>query len=544
MVQSDFNETVSMPGSGTLMELGALRQQCQSVFDRLTEVLGNVHEALQGISGDFGKLSKLVDDVGTARGETGALHVACADLAAKLGNAHAVISTPDLHSSIADGLDAVETLRRECRQLNAIASMTRVTGNSVNIESIEDYIVTLRGMIERLSDTTTSVHDDLCSIGSAVRQATGQLGSAASCAQRAIGARTKEQQVPEVTDVCGAAAEMAEQLRESTQANTTVLMTGIQFSDAFAQRLEHIQTILITAEELPQAAALAAAQIAALVSDASNMLLITRDALEQLGEVGQSAARSLSSDTGEKAASLLAAWRAELADGQKVERLVGPALDGAMGAVGNISSSIADARDNLETLSSTALEVSLATVNAGLLARRSGSAKSAMDVLSTTVRERAHACNELNHRCRKSFGRIEDITSDADFSRLTVEAAHLSELIARGGADLVLAAEMFSRLEKLQTEAHRAAITLKCSVDEGLAALSGLPDLISSLATQAPASCATKLSSSDAAVLFPCAQIYTMEREREVHAELLGTAQSVAQVTDPPVEQSMDDIFF
>src|SRR5690606_23875393 len=176
----------------------------------------------------------------------------------------------------------------------------------------------------------------------------------------------------------------------------------------------------------------------------------TRDALEQLGTVGQSAVRALTGDTGAQATKLLAVWRAELDDGHQIEQLVAPALNGAMDAVQNINSSIADARENLETLSSTALEVSLATVNAGLLARRSGSAKSAMDVLSTTVRERAHACNELNGRCRTNLARSDEITKHEHFGCHTADAGHPSEVIAGAAVELVRAAEMFLRMPALQ----------------------------------------------------------------------------------------------
>lgn len=521
--------------------LSGLRQESQAQFERLTEVLSRVHAALREIGGDFDRLTQLVDEVGGARGESGALHDACGNLADHLGTAHAAISTAELAHAIADGLDAVETLRRECRQLNAIASMTRVTGYSVNIDAIEDYIVTLRGMIQRLSSTTMAVQDDLASIGTAVRQATGQLGSAVSCARMAIGERGQDLPAQEMGDICGSARSLAEQMRGHTQANTGVLMTGIQFSDAFAQRLDHIETILKAADSQPPAASLAAAQISALVSDASEMLTATREALAQLGVIGQSAARALTGDTGAQAARLLAEWRAELDDGHQIERLVAPALEGAMAAVRNIDTAVGHARDNLETLSSTALEVSLATVNAGLLARRSGSAKSAMDVLSTTVRERAHACNELNTRCRASFGRIDDHTRNADFSQLTAEAEQLSALIARADTDLALAAEMFARLEAMQQAARQSAVALQHAVDDGLLALSNLPDLIARIAGYAPRA-AKSLPPDQAAVLMPFSAIYTMDRERDVHAGLVGAPPPAAVAVGQ--SQSLDDIFF
>lgn len=524
--------------------LSGLRRASQARFEQLTEVLGRVHRALHGIGDDFNRLTQLVDEASAARNGSGALRVACSSLAGQLGTAHDAISASDLVHAISDGLDAVETLRRECRQLNAIASMTRVTGYSLNIDAIEDYIVTLRGMILRLSSTTMAVQDGLTSIGTAVRQATGQLGLAASCARMAIESQRQEQAAPDMGQICGLAGTLAERLRDSTQSNTAVLMTGIQFSDAFAQRLEHIETILSAAETEPSAAALAAAQISALAMDASEMLTGTRAALEQLGSVGQSAAESLAGDTGQQAAQLLAGWRAELDDGHQIERLVAPALEGAMAAVTNIDSVVTDARDNLETLSATALEVSLATVNAGLLARRSGSAKSAMDVLSTTVRERADACKELNSRCRSSFGRIESHTRTADFSQLVAEADQLSALITRADHDLALASEMFVQLEAMQQAARQSAAVLERAVDDGLRALSGLPDLIDEIAKWAPRGVAVRLAPHDAAVLAPFAAIYTMDRERETHAGLVGETPPLAVAATGTSPQSLDDIFF
>ncbi|WP_148043709.1 hypothetical protein [Paracoccus methylarcula] len=524
--------------------LTGLRRTSQGRFEQLTEVLGRVHRALHGIGGDFDRLTRLVDEVGAARGGTGALRDACSSLAELLGAAHAAISVPDLSHAIVDGLDAVETLRRECRQLNAIASMTRVTGYSLDIDAIEDYIVTLRGMIERLSSTTMAVQEGLVSIGTAVRQATGQLGTAASCARMAMDAQRQERTVPEMEAVCGSAGTLAEQLRGSTQSNTAVLMTGIQFSDAFAQRLDHIETILQAADAEPPAAALAAAQISALAADASEMLAATQVALEQLGTIGQAAADSLTGDTGAQAAQLLAGWRAELDDGHQIERLVAPALEGAMAAVENIDTVIADARGNLETLSSTALEVSLATVNAGLLARRSGSAKSAMDVLSTTVRERADACNELHHRCRSSFGRIDSHTQQADFSQLSAEAGQLSTLIARADADLALASEMFARLEAMQQAARQSAATLQHAVDDGLQLLASLPELIAEIEAHVPKGADAVLAPEDAAMLVPFQSLYTMDREREIHAGLVGETLRSATAAPVAEPQTLDDIFF
>lgn len=524
--------------------LSGLRRESQGPFELLTAVLGKVHQTLVGIGGDFGRLTKLVDEVGTARGVSCALRTTCMSLADHLATAHSAISSPELAHALKDGLAAVESLQRECRQLSAIASMTRVTGHSVNIDAIEDYIVTLRGMIQRLATTTLAVQDGLGSMDIAVKQAAGQLGDAANCARMAIDGREDGEAPPEMDGIGGTVLQLSERLRASTLSNTGVLMNGIQFSDAFAQRLEHIEVILNAVEAEPLAAALAAAQITALVDDSLEMLSHTRGALEQLGAVGQSAADSLAGDMGAQAAQMLDVWRTELADAHQIERLVGPALTAAMSAVGNIDTAITTARQNFETLSATALDVSLATVNAGLLAMRSGAAKAAMDVLSTTVRESAHACSELNSRCRTRFATIDNHTQNADFSQLTAQAEKLSALIAKADKDLELASEMFARLESMQNTAGQSAVALQKAVQEGLMVLDGLPGLISATASHAPKVASTIMPPNGAEVLQRFDSLYTMVREREIHASLVGTASPADADVGAAEPQSMDDIFF
>lgn len=522
-------------------DLAALRRESQAQFERLTEVLGRVNHALYDIGGDLDSLMALVDEVETARSYSGTLHGVCVGLSEHLSTAHCALNSSELSRAIGDGLDAVETLQLECRQLSAIASMTRVTGHSVRIDAIEDYIVSLRGMIQRLALSTHSVQDGLCSISKAVRRAITELGTASSRAHAANEDWMQGFDAPQIDNIGGAVRGLSEQLSVTTQSNTGVLMTGIQFSDAFAQRLDHAQTILCAAEGEASLNLLAAAQIAALTGDANDMLKATRTALEKLGAVGQTAVQSLAGDTGERASELLAIWHAELDESNKVERLVAPALEAAMKAVKNIDAAIGASRENLQALSDTALEVSLATVNAGLLAMRSGTAKSAMNVLSTTVRERANACSDLKTRCLDSFAKIDAQTQNADFNQLAAEAEQLRNLIIRADADLKLATEMFARLDAMQHTAQNSAMTLQCAVEDGLEVLAGIPDYIKHIVSHMPNVGPMELTATEVAAFAKFEPLYTMDIERDIHAKLTGIplGSSASQES-----QSMDDIFF
>lgn len=536
------NDTLPDP---TVARLSLLRQESQDQFEKLPGVLGEVHHALQDIGNNFDQLMALVDDVNTARTKSNALRNACLNLSDHLNATHTAIASKDLAQTLSEGLSAVETLQRECRQLTAIAWMTRVTGRSIKIDAIEDYIVSLRSMIQRLSVTTQSVEGSLGRIGAAIKRAAIQLGQASECARNAMKGRSlTAQSASSVSRTDVVAKSVAVNLKQTAEVNTRMLMTGIQFSDAFCQRLSHIEIIMHEAGIDHNARVLARAQIIALVDDTSQMLNTTRKALEQLGAVGKSAAQSLIGNTGEHTAQLLNNWRSELDDGHEIERAVSPALIDAMDAMKQIDMAIIDAGENLETLTATALDVSLATVNAVLLARRSGSAKAAMGVLSTAVRERADACNILSSRCRTSFTCINTSAQNAGFNELLEEINQLKNHISQAGADLEMASGMFIRLNAMQKTAEQSAWGLQKAVREGVSALSALPGRIDALRSFATELSGDGKALSDCASLARFEKIYTMDREREIHAKVTRRPFLVGESASRDGHQSLGDIVF
>lgn len=528
------------------INLSALRLESQERFERLTEVLVQVRKSLSEIAEDTDRLASLISEIEIARDGSDELQTACHRLSHLLTGTRQALATSDLTEAIAEGLYGTETLERECRHLRAIASMTRVTGHSVRIEAIEEYILNLREMIQSLGISTFKVQNGLLSVRSAIGCATELLGDAALRAERAIVAECVGGPPDTTNSIENVAKSLSAQLRESMSANTQIFMKGIQFSDAFAQRLQHVEIILAEGANIPAASTLGRAQISAMATDARTVLTTTQEALEQLRSVGQSAAAALAGDTGEQASRLLTAWREELSGGQHIERMVAPRLEEAKSAVTSIEDAVDAAKDNLETLSMTALDVTLATVNAGLLARRSGSAKAAMDVLSVTVRERADACSEMNAICRASFADIERLIREADFSQLGTSIRELHDLLFQGSENLNVAAEMFQRLESMRYRTEQGAIALQHSVDKGLEALASIPDLIDRIDAGVSVFAGTSqvVTAEDAAKLRQFEYLYTMDSEREVHAALVGRNVVAAKSSAVPAEQNLDDILF
>lgn len=518
--------------------LHGLRIDSQQRFEQLTEVLGGVHGALTDIAADAERLGGLVQEVGAARSDAGSLRKSCIELVDRLGRAHAALASDRLPKALARGLDAVGEMRSECRQLRAVASMTRVAGRSANIDGIEDYIGSLRKMIQRLEDTTVVVHEGLSRINSSTRDAASLLGDASQCARAALD-RQRDAAPEGGDDLLPVMSALAARLAASTSRNTGVLMNGIQFSDAFAQRLQHVEAIIDAAGDRPAPAVLASAQLRALRADADVLIAETRAALQSLAADGRSAAQALAGDIGGKAAGMLAGWHRELDDGRQLDLLVTPALRSAVSAVTAIEVAMEGAARDLATLATTAQEVRLAAINSGLLARRSGNGKTAMAVLSATVQERAHACSTLNLRCRDSFAVISQQTTGADFAQLARQADALGIQLARAKADLSRATALLSQLEDLKVAAQAGAADLQRGVEQGLAVLCGLPDLVRQIGSRA-GSTQRPLSDAERAEIDAFADLYTMEREREIHAEVAG----IALAPMAAAQQSLDDIFF
>ncbi|WP_410218024.1 hypothetical protein [Paracoccus sp. (in: a-proteobacteria)] len=536
-----MSEQLAVPGV-VAQPLSELRRTSQAHFEQLTDVLGEVHGGLGAIATDVARLNGLLAEVGQARQDVGQVRLACITLADHLVRSHAAITASTLPPALADGTDAAETLRLECRQLRAIASMTRVAGRAANVEGIEAYIVSLRTMIQRLEDTSQVMREGLRSVATAVTGAATYLADASLCARRALEPRHAVRASVDLQELSSVTGMLMTRLGTSTQDNTGVLMNGIQFSDAFAQRLQHVEIILDAAQGRAGPQRLASAQLAALCLDAEMLLKSTQAALQNLGTDGQSAARALAGDIGGQAAGVLADWQSELDDGQTLDGLVTPALRGAMATVEAIDAAMEASARHLETLSATAQEVRLAAVNSGLLARRSGSGsgKTAMAVLSTTVQERAQVCSGLNLRCRSSFRTITELTGQAGFALLAREAEGLTLHIARARDDLARVSDLFSELDRLKQAAEDSALRLQHAVDRGLGVLSGLPALVARIGHLAIPPAGEVSGMPDPAELEVFRNLYTMDREREVHAQLIGAE---PEITVAP-EQSMEDIFF
>lgn len=528
-------------------QIDATRAQVQAAFEVLAQTLEATNRAFATVSAQTARLNGLMaqfNDTGAA-GER--LRDSCAEAARLLDHEARQIAGDGLGQALGAAMSSIEGITRETRQLAVVSTMTRIAGEGIGIPEIIGFVETLRQMTQQLCAKCEALDRGIRAIAAAEAAARGSLRTAAAQADAALQrARERAAWRAELQQRHGALVRtleaLAHQLAGTERTEIGTLVSGIQFADELAQRLEHAQAILADTRAAPQACArLAAAQIAVMGRDAEAVLARLRRSLAQMREVGQATADALVSDLGAEVEALLTALGDELDSSARLEATLGPALVVSVEADAETRACVARAHADFRKLQDIERSMTLAAVNAGLLAGRRGSAKAAMDVLSRAVQESGMACSGHTAGCHDAFLRVDTILGGSRIAELKGAAAELKRLVSLGQGQHASVAAGFAGLTETRARAADAAQGLDQAVAKALAALDGLPDPLARLAELGRGlAAAPDPDPGQLAGLNHLCALYTMQSERKVHAELCGdTAASV-----PPQVQSIEDILF
>ncbi len=539
-------DTVEIVAEG-LAQAEEARSRVVAAFERLSQSLGGANESLGDVGGavkGLGALLSRLDDPGTQD----ALAGICEEIAQLLATQAKELAQGALAEGLDGAFSASGAILRETRQLAMVATMSRITGNASGMEQINGFVASLRHMTEELRGSAGSLESTIQEIRERRDAALRQIGATALSAAEAQSfggaARARHADIHDRNrELSNGLDRLAERLEATSRTETGALIAGIQHADELSQRLDHVGTILSSTTADPVAArALASAQIAAACADTDEVLRRLRTALSRMRENGRNAAQMLAGDIGGEAEALIEGLSTELAQAERLERLLGPALAAALEAAGAVRTRVSEARSDFARLLDTAEGITLASINAGLLADRSGMSKAAMDVLSRTVQETAARCSAQADACKTAFSHVDALIESATLSRLEDRAAELHQSLAAARARHDDVAKGVSDLAALRDSARADAATLSNAVEEGLGALAILPEAVEALRRCGRAmEPATPLSGAALESLAPLNAIYTMQSERDVHVGLDGTA---APKATAPASQSLDDILF
>ncbi|MFN3260387.1 MAG: hypothetical protein ACE37J_07490 [Pikeienuella sp.] len=499
-----------------------------SAFAEAADRLRQVHGDLGALGRQLDRLSSLLaaqeidgDPVGPVAQAARALGAALAG-----GGADRASVFADLERAVA----ALDQIEREVRELGAIASITVVTAGSLGANGLDVYVVDLRRLIGALSAECGQLGRAIEGVGLALgsadeagRRAARALRSAGSSIE--AGKARREAIRSEATRLLRGLGGAARSYAEAVSRETSSLVAAIQFSDSLAQRVEHVTTMIDGAEGREGAVrALVAAQLDALAADARASAAGADRSMARLASEGVHVRDVFGAAEDEGAAG--AALRFRRSDLQKIAAQRGAAADAARIASesgASVRALLSEAKERFAGLTRSSAGINLSAINAMLLTARSGASRAALGVLSDAVRECAQECAARGGECSEALRRLSEAAAPERGAAIVETSSAFSAALEDTERRLRDAEEALAEFETMRREAAETSGRLLPSVRGAREALAqvaasaaGLSEIAREFRIAAPP------SPPAAALLEDLFELYTMEREREVHLAVVG----------------------
>jgi len=512
--------------------VAAARQSCVARFGRVAERLSDVHGSAVALTAQAADLRGLLEtgrlDMDPLAGVRDA--VSALQEAVRRGQ----LTTLD-ETSLTRARTALEILLREARRLAVVATQTRVTAESLRVGTLAEYIEGLHRLRQTLRQDATGLAEGLEAVVAAHRRlgrATQHASEALDRARRDLSTEAGVVAALEVKDARAAVVTLEDALRIATGSETRGLIEAIQFCDAMSQRLQHVEAMLGAARGRERAvAALAAAQLRALAEDAEAVCGAADGSLARLASVAGEARSTLLAQAGDGGlARLLRQQRDSIDLAAACESTLSPALAEAAAAAVEIEERLQEAVRLFANLGTSATMINLSAINATLLLSQSASVRAPLAVLAGSVRESAHNCACGSDMCRRAMETLSCGLDPSAFADFDTALVGYREAVADCTAQVTAAEAAERRLAQIRAAVAGAAESLVATAGQARDALAAVVPELTALSAivahdgEAPV---------DAGALRDLAGLYTMQRERDVHAVLCGEAVAGPEATQP-----------
>lgn len=336
----------------------------------------------------------------------------------------------------------------------------------------------------------------------------------------------------------GEAARLAHRAMESAEAAVVRLIKAFQFSDSAAQRLEHVEQILAAGQPGSAHAALAGAQLQALSDDLDEIVHELDDSLGAIGGIGRSVLDGFAPSQ--------AKMREMLASQSRIEDLFKAATDTARPAMERISQQcerlsgeIVEVLARLEALDDIGQAISLAAVNARVKAAHAALAKQELGYIAMAVNESAAQAVQTIAVAVKGMGQLRQQLDALDYPGMAAKLAEMTGVVDAIQATLSAAERRDAEMTEVEAKITATLDSLQSVTLSSQARLATLPALSRNLAEVAAEIRRGGHGLIDAGQLSGLIPLYTMAREREIHALFTG-----AEVQAEAMTEDLDSILF
>ena len=430
-------------------------------------------------------------------------------------------------------------------QFRVVASLTAINA-SASTTDMQGFIEELRAVPEQIREAVGMLQFRMATVDEAVDAAVVSARAGLGVMEQARDTlaaheRASKATFRQIVQSRHALEEIGNRFLNQSQEQTKALVRGFQYSDFFAQWLDHIARMLAFEAELGPAVRLLAARqlealaqqgeetvheiLSALQQQSANMGQFTRDfaAQSQMGSQGNAALQSLF-------AAILTSREQAL-----------PGISTAVTSSRLVLAEISQCNHSFEALVGLSGVMDLAAINARVRAAREEKARAAMAFLSGAVMEGARACRDLLRQSSAALTKVAEVQDVAMLDRLVdcVERfgaafdlcqTELTQSEARGqsrAGTLEAVSALIGHLQVMVKECQQTAQNLTQIVQE-----------LRAFGSRLAAGIATPVSWPDMQAIYDS---YTIQAERDTHDLLLGRPLSVPAPAKLP---ELDDIFF
>jgi hypothetical protein len=512
--------------------------------------------ALIGQLKDLERCSLEADD---ARDPLAEVSMTLRQLTAILANLGAASQDNSLADAQRQGQSALDGLHRESIKLMAISAITLINSRSIGGVDLGDYVKSLRMMATALQEGAAAVSSGLVRIGQAQDQVAATASTACQTLAQAdsaidISQNGQAMQSRQVAEARSAMIQLTVRLAKAVTDDVQVLMVGIQFSDAYAQRIEHICAMMDrldrtgSPDERTAIETLMAAQIWHLAQESDEAVARSCQALERIATMATQVRAAFGSSrdgTDGAAQSHLQHRRAALDQVVQSSHLIEPAIAAANAAANSVGRDAQAAVSRFADLTRTTEAMTLSAFNAGLITSRGGTARAALSVLALAVHESVDACGRQIKRCQSALKMISTVRADAGTSEIGAAAAEFAARIDACVNSLSETETTLARIARLRDSSSATGETLLAATAATTSEVVYVLDASKDLRDLAHELCDNPAQARINGVLpdqlADIQATYTMDRERVIHDQLFGIA---ARAPVTPVAESVDDFLF
>ncbi|KQB12053.1 hypothetical protein H9N28_11390 [Rhodobacter capsulatus] len=332
------------------------------------------------------------------------------------------------------------------------------------------------------------------------------------------------------------------------------LVGTFQFSDSAAQRLEHVETILARAGARPpgpERAAferLAAAQLQGLERDTGDVLVLLEDSFQTIEGLGGGFVAELAAQRAEVEPLLAAQDRAF---GQLNEALgtVMPMLQGIIARSAGFEGQIDLLHQRLDNLAGIGQTIGLAGVNSHLEAARAEVGQKELTYIAMSVKETAQQALKTFADTGRTLDRLRKSFDTGEFSALQDGMNRLEGDLGQIATGLEQARARQGLLSRLEDETRTETAALARLAISGRQMTSALVQTILRIEALGALLREGLGATPDLSCLDEISPIYTMDREREIHAEVMGlpfdaAGFGAADLASAAAQDTLDSILF